>query len=138
MQWEMPMVLRWVWVLVSCAMPSPSDCHLYWREIWILLLAHKGDLGLKSATEHDTCSCKGNIDKHAGKQRSCGEKYSCPSPQMGLNIALLRSTGKTWSFPGIEAALVGYVVLELSPILACGLCTSTGLPWPPQLFITLL
>lgn len=40
---------------------------MYWREIWILLLDHKGNLGLKPAIEHDTWSCKGNTDKYAEK-----------------------------------------------------------------------
>jgi len=34
-------------------------------------------------------------------------KYSRLSPQMGLNIALQRNTLKTWSLPGMEAALCG-------------------------------
>lgn len=58
--------------------PSPSGCPLYWREIWILLLAYKGNLGLKRAIKHDTWSCKGNTDKCAEKHTEVIEKVLLP------------------------------------------------------------
>ncbi|KAJ7419935.1 hypothetical protein WISP_51421 [Willisornis vidua] len=101
----------------------PSDCPLYWREIWILLLAHKGKLGLQGAIKHQTWSCKGNTEECEEKHTEVLEKVVLPLTTNGPQYSPPKEYKKTW-----KEHFVGCMVLELSLAMACGLCTSPEAP----------
>lgn len=107
MQWEVPMVPRWIWVLVNCVfLPLLAVLCIggkYGFYSWLtkeILVLKEPSSTIPGAVKATQTSVQKNIQKS-------WRKYSCLLPQMGLNIALPKNIWKRWSLPGMEAALCG-------------------------------